>query len=87
MKLEHFDVIFFYLIAGIFFIGLPVLIGAQAWIALNPVVGIIAGVGVFLLIVKGSCWILDQADNDYPVELADVTDLNSYTPEEEKNVA
>ena len=84
MKLEHFDAIFFYLIAGIFLIGLPSLIGAQAWITLNPLVGIIAGGGVLLLIVEGGRWLLDQEGQ---AELADVTDLNPYTAEEGKNVA
>lgn len=87
MKLEHFDAFFFYLIAGIFLIGFPSLIGAQAWIALNPAVGIIAGGGVLLLIVEGGRWLLDQGENDQQAELAEVTDLNPYTAEEGKNVA
>ena len=86
MKLEHFDAIFFYLIAGIFLIGLPSLVGAQAWIALNPLVGIIAGGGVLLLIVEGGRWLLDR-EGTQQAELADVTDLNPYTMEEGKNVA
>lgn len=87
MKLEHFDAIFFYLIAGIFLIGLPSLIGAQAWITLNPLVGIIAGGGVLLLIVEGGRWLLDQGENEHQAELADVTELNPYTMEEGENVA
>lgn len=87
MKLEHFDAIFFYLIAGIFLIGLPSLIGAQAWITLNPLVGIIAGGGVLLLIVEGGRWLLDQGEDGQQAELAEVTDLNPYTTEEGKNVA
>lgn len=87
MKLEHFDAIFFYLIAGIFLIGLPSLIGAQAWITLNPLVGIIAGGGVLLLIVEGGRWLLDQGEDGQQAELAEVTDLNPYTAEEGKNVA
>lgn len=87
MKLEHFDAIFFYLIAGIFLIGLPSLVGAQAWIALNPAVGIIAGGGVLLLIVEGGRWLLDQEGDTQQAELAEVTDLNPYTAEEGKNVA
>ncbi|WP_298694039.1 hypothetical protein [uncultured Corynebacterium sp.] len=87
MKLEHFDALFFYLIAGIFLIGLPSLIGAQAWIALSPAVGIIAGGGVLLLIVEGGRWLLDQGEDGQQAELADVADLNPYTAEEGKNVA
>lgn len=87
MKLEHFDAIFFYLIAGIFLIGLPSLVGAQAWITLNPAVGIIAGGGVLLLIVEGGRWLLDQGEDGQQAELAEVTDLNPYTAEEGKNVA
>ena len=87
MKLEHFDALFFYLIAGIFLIGLPSLIGAQAWIALSPAGGIIAGGGVLLLIVEGGRWLLDQGEDGQQAELADVTDLNPYTAEEGKNVA
>lgn len=87
MKLEHFDAIFFYLIAGIFLIGLPSLIGAQAWIVLNPLVGIIAGGGVLLLIVEGGRWLLDQEEDDQQDELAEVTDLNPYTADEGKSVA
>mgnify|MGYP000386128602 FL=1 len=87
MKLEHFDALFFYLIAGIFLIGLPSLIGAQAWITLNPLVGIIAGGGVLLLIVEGGRWLLDQGEDGQQAELAEVTDLNPYTTEEGKNVA
>lgn len=87
MKLEHFDALFFYLIAGIFLIGLPSLIGAQVWITLNPLVGIIAGGGVLLLIVEGGRWLLDQGEDGQQAELAEVTDLNPYTMEEGKNVA